>query len=139
MESETGQPDFRVLLLRNFIWDIFPHDNDIVKGVQQQLGLVPSADDGLDVEHDQSDMRINRAAPLEVAIRNLSVLASHVIGVHMIYCLEVKAGHEVEVPEGFLDGFSKQNKEIIYGGTHAIICHLLDTGALTLGKPARQP
>lgn len=139
MEIETGQPDFRVLLLRNLIWDVFPHDNDIVRKAQQQLGLVPSAEDGLDVEHGQSDVRINRVAPLDLAIGNLSVLAARVLGVYMIHCLEARAGREVEVPDGFLDGFARQNEEIINEGTHAIICHLLDTGALTLGQAARHP
>lgn len=139
MESETGQPDLRVLLLRNIIWDVFPHDNDIVRKAQQQLGLVPSADDGLDMEHSQSDVRVNRVAPLDRAIGNLSALAARVLGVYMIHRLEAKAGHEVDVPEGFLEGFAKQNTEVVYEGTHAIICHLLDTGALTLGQPARHP
>lgn len=139
MEHETGQPDMRALLLRKLAWDVFPHDNDIVREVQQQLGLVPSDEDGLDFEHDQSDTRINRLAPLAPALRNLSRLAAEVTGLYMIFVMEAHADAELEIPEEFLEGFTQQNTEIIFESVHSILCHLLDVGALAYGEKVSAP
>lgn len=139
MENETEQRlDPRPLLLKRMVWDIFPHDPDVVRDVQIKLGLVPDADGGLDVEHDASDTRINRVAPLSIALKQLTGYAAEVIGQYLILMLASAAEDgEVEVPEGFHESFANQNREIIFESTYAILCHLMDTGVLTYGPKVR--
>lgn len=131
MENETELLDPRPLMLKRLIWDVFPHDTDLVREVQQKLGLVPDDIDGLDMGHDASDTRINRAAPLDGALRVMSQLVSEVVSLYVLAGLEHGGS---EIPDDFQATFGEQNVYIIYEGVHAIICHLLDTGALAYGE-----
>lgn len=142
MENDTELLDMRPLLLKRFVWDIFPHDDiEVIGEAQRQLGLVPDHDDGLDVEHEASDTRLNRVAPLSNALRTLSALAAEVIGAYVETCDEhdeTCAEHdETEVPAESLEVFNRQNAEIINDAAYAIICHLMDTGVLEYGKKVR--
>jgi hypothetical protein len=138
MENETEpRLDPRPLLLKRMVWDVFPHDADVVREVQSRLGLVPDGAEGLEVEHRASDTRINRVAPLGNALETLSGYAAEVMGQYLVAVLESHSDDEVELPEGFHDAFATQNSEIIYDSTYAIICHLMDTGVLAYGPKVR--
>lgn len=133
MANETELLDPRPLLIKRLIWDVFPHDTDLVREVQEKLGLVPDDIDGLAVEHDASDTRINRAAPLDPALRVMSQIVSEVVSLYVLAGLE-----HADVPDDFQETFGQQNVYIIYEGVHAIVCHLLDTGALAYGEKVRE-
>lgn len=140
MANETELPlDPRPLMLKRMVWDIFPHDTDVVREVQRQLGLVPDQPDGLEMEHDASDTRINRVAPMSKALETLSEYAAGVIGYYLLAVLEASAddGDDIEVPEGFLKSMYHQNSEIIFESAYAIISHLMDTGVLAYGEKVR--
>jgi hypothetical protein len=138
MENETEpRLDPRPLLLKRLVWDVFPHDADVVKEIQTRLGLVPDGDDGLEVEHRASDTRINRVAPLGDTLETLSGYAAEVMGQYLVAVLEHHTDGEVETPEGFHEAFAQQNGEIIYDSTYAIICHLMDKGILVYGPKVR--
>lgn len=138
MGNETEpRLDPRPPLLKRMVWDIFPHDAEIVQEVQKRLGLVPDSEDGLEVEHRASDTRINRVAPLTGTLETLSGYAAEVMGQYLVSVLETTAGQEVELPEGFHDSFGRQNAEVINSATYAILCHLMDTGVLAYGPKVR--
>lgn len=139
MEHETELLDMRPLLLKRFVWDIFPHDDfEVIGEVQKQLGLVPDHDDGLEVEHEASDTRMNRVAPLSNALRTLSSLAAEVVGAYVGAAIgDDDEDDESEVPEDFLEVFNRQNAEIIYDSAYAIVSHLMATGVLEYGKKVR--
>jgi len=141
MENKTEpQLDPRPLVLKRLVWDIFPHDHEIIREAQKRLGLVPDADGGLEVEHEASDTRINLAAPLAKALGMMSGYAAEVMGQHLIAVLESNAegGEVAELPEGFIEAFSRQNSEIIYDSAYAIISHFMDTGVLVYGPKVRE-
>jgi hypothetical protein len=133
MENET-ELDPRPLILKRMIWDVFPHEPEIVREVQNQLGLVPDGDEGLEVEHERSDERCTRAMPLQEIIDTLSGIAAEAVGFYMISLVQAQTDEEISVHESFLKAYAKQNTEIISDGTFAIIAHLLDTGVLEYGK-----
>jgi len=130
--------DMRPLVIKRLIWDIYPHDIDLVRDVQSKLGLVPDTDDGLEIEHDASDVRINRVAPLTDALETLAGYAAEVMGHYMVAMVSAHADEDMEVPEGFYEGFARQNGQVIYDGTYAILCHLLATGVLEYGSKFRK-
>ena len=136
MENETEQLDIRPLLLKRFVWDIFPHDFDAIREVQQQLGLVPDGAEGAKVEHELSDKRLNRVGPLDSTLRTLSDVAAEVVGRSVLAPVAANSG-ELEVPDGFYESFRRQNGEIIRDSALAIIAHLLDTGVLEYGQKVR--
>lgn len=137
MGNET-ELDMRPLILKRLIWDIYPHDIDLVRDVQSKLGLVPDTDDGMELEHEASDVRINRAAPLTDTIETLSEYAAEVMGHYLVAMVSAHAGGDVEVPDDFYEGFARQNGQVIYESTYAILCHLLATGVLEYGKKVRK-
>lgn len=138
MENETEpRLDPRPLLLKRMVWDVFPHEADVVREVQTRLGLVPDGDDGLEVEHRASDTRINRVAPLGSALEQLSGYAAEVMGQYLVAVVEAHTDGEAEIPEGFHEAFATQNQEVIYDASYAIICHLMDTGILAYGEKVR--
>lgn len=132
MEHEP-EPDPRPLILRRFIWDIFPHDYDVIREVQGNLGLVPDHDDGMDVEHHASDKRIGKALPLEDTLDVLSEYAAEVLTQYMVESVREHAGGDFEVPDEVREGFEAQNAEILSEGLFAVIAHLMDTGVLVYG------
>jgi hypothetical protein len=137
MENETELLDPRPLLLKRMIWDIFPHDPDLIRVAQAGLGLVPDGDEGLDVEHEMSDARIRRAAPLAETLRTLSGYAAEVIRQYLIACMDARAfeeGPSVEIPVEFLDGLAEQNADIIFDSAYAILASLLESGVLVYGR-----
>lgn len=136
--DKTGLDDFdpRPYIIRNFIWDMFPHNMDMAK-IQASMGLVPSDDDGLDVEHEQSDTRGNRAAPLASTLTKLSGYAAEVAGELAVAYMENKHGEAFNPPPGFKEAFAQQNAQIIDVATSAIFAHLLDTGVIEYGKALR--
>lgn len=140
MGNET-ELDLRPLLLRRFAWDIFPHDFDLLKEIQGKLGLVPDDDDGMEVEHAASDIRINRVAPLSDTLQTLSGIAAEVMAQYLCVCVEDDADEEdIHIPGDVIVAFETQNTEVINDGATAIISHLLDTGVLVYGpKVRRQP
>jgi hypothetical protein len=129
MGHETGQLDIRPLILKRMIWDIFPHEWDAVKEAQCRLGLVPDTEEGMEFGHGESDTRINRAAPMSHTLKVLSSYAAEVVSAYA--CDGV---NEEDIPDGFSDGFLRQNAAIIFDSTYAILAHLLDTGVLEYGK-----
>lgn len=140
MVNETEPAlDPRPLMLRRMVWDIFPHDTEVVKDVQRKLGLVPDQPDGLEFEHDASDTRINRVAPMSKALETLSGYAAEVIGYFLLAMIEAQADDDeaVEVPDGFHQSFARQNSEVIFESAYAIIAHLMDTGVLVYGEKVR--
>lgn len=138
MENEIERLDPRPLLLKRFVWDIFPHQADLVRDAQGKLGLVPDHADGIEVEHDASDTRINRVAPLISVLETLSGYAAEVVGLYLLAMFEGAADdQDFEVPDGFRETFARQNGEVIFDSTYAILCHLLDTGVLAYGEKVR--
>lgn len=135
MGHETGQLDMRPLLMKRFVWDTFPHDFDVITQVQRQLGLVPDGEDGMEVEHEASDVRINRVAPLSLTLRTLSGVGASVVALYVLAQMQARLApdEEMEIPEGFVEGFTAQNAEVIYDSTYAILCHLMDTGVIAYG------
>lgn len=136
MENETEKLDMRPLLLKRFVWDVFPHDIDAVREAQQNLGLVPDGEGGMEIEHDASDTRVLRVAPLRSTLRTLSGLVAEVVGLNIMTFIREEA-EELEIPEGFTESFANQNSEIIYESSYAILCHLMDTGVLSYGEKVR--
>lgn len=140
MVNETEPAlDPRPLMLKRMVWDIFPHDPEIVKAVQGQLGLVPDHADGLEMEHDASDTRINRVAPMSGVLETLSGYAAEVIGYYLLAVLQASADddEEIEIPENFHATMARQNSEVIFESAYAIIAHLMDTGVLAYGEKVR--
>jgi hypothetical protein len=136
-DAELGVLDPRPLLLKKFIWDIFPHDADIAD-VQHRLGLMVDTEDGMEVDHRASDLRIARIKPLCEGTSALSGYLAEVMGVYLVTQLEEMSGPEgVEIPDGFIDGLADQNHEIIYLGGLALIAHMLDIGVLQYGEKAQ--
>lgn len=125
------------LILKRMTWDIFPHDPDLIRAAQAQLGLVPDTPDGLDVEHDASDTRLNNLNPLSDVLRTLSASAARVAGRYLITSACQQAGTGIDLPDGFHESFAAQNEELIYDASYAIIAHLMDTGVLAWGEEAR--
>ena len=129
--------DPRPLLLKRLVWDIFPHDPDVVREAQHRLGLIPDDAEGLEVEHSASDTRVNRVAPLTAALHTLSGYAAEVIGHYLVASLEA-TDDDAELPDDeFFGRFARQNSEVIYDSVLAIIAHLMDTGVLEYGKKVR--
>lgn len=137
METATERLDPRPQLLRRMVWDIFPHDPELVRDAQVKLGLIPDGDDGMEAEHSASDTRMNRVAPLDQALELLAEYAAEVMGQFMVAVLESNAGCEVELPEDFHESFANQNSQVIHSSTYAILCHLMDKGVLVYGEKVR--
>lgn len=138
MGNEADQKlDPRPLMLKRMVWDIYLHDPEVIRAAQQKLGLVPDSEGGMDHEHELSDTRINRTAPLRPVLHTLAGYAAEIMCHYMVSQMEDQAGDTLEVPHGFFDAFAAQNAEVIYESAFAIICHLLDTGVLEYGAKVR--
>ena len=130
--------DPRPLMLKRFVWDIFPHDEELVREAQVLLGLVPDHEDGLEMEHAASDTRLNRVAPLSAVLEVLSGYAAEVVGLFLLSMLGSATDVDLDLPEGFRETFTRQNSEIILDSTCAIVAHLMDTGVLAYGEKVRR-
>jgi hypothetical protein len=138
-EPELSPLDPRPLVIKRMVWDIFPHDYDLIREVQGKLGLVPDHDEGLDVEHAASDTRVNKIVPLQETIDILSGFAGEVLAQYLVLCIKAQTENpDIEVPGDVIEAFEVQNAEVLSEGVFAIVSHLMDTGVLAYGEKIRK-
>lgn len=122
--------NLKPLLLKKFVWDIFPHDADI-QAVLLSLGLMPDGEEGQKIEHAASDERLRKVAPMYKALKILSGIMGEAMTAYLMHLLEENGGALAEMPEGFRDVMTAQNGEVIYAGSIAMIAHMIDYEVLT--------
>lgn len=122
--------NLKPLLLKKFVWDIFPHDADI-QAVLLSLGLLPDGDEGEKVERAASDARLRKVAPMYKALEILSRIMGEAMTAYLMHLLEENGGALAEMPEGFREVMTNQNAEVIYSGSIAMIAHMIDYDVLT--------
>lgn len=139
MKTAESYPDPRPLVLKRMIWDVFPHDYSAIGEAQGYLGLVPDEAEGMEVEHDASDLRIARMMPLHVPIGTLSDLAGSVVACYVIQHCQAEFGDDEDVlPPEVVAQFEAQTSEVIAHGAYAVISHLMDTGVLAYSDKFRR-
>lgn len=127
--SEEGI-NLKPLLLKKFVWDIFPHEADI-PAVLLSLGLVPDGEEGQEIEHAASDARLDRVAPMFPATKILSGIMGEAMTAYLLHLLVEQGGDVSEMPEGFRETMTAQNTEVIFQGSLAMIAHMMDYDVLT--------
>lgn len=121
--------NLKPLLLKRFVWDIFPHKADI-QAVYQSLGLMPDGEEGTKIEHAASDDRLAKVAPMYKALEILSRIMGEAITAYLLHLLEENGGALSEMPEWFRETMNNQNAEVIYSGSIAMIAHMIDYDVL---------
>lgn len=128
--SEEEAVNLKPLLLKKFVWDIFPHEADI-PAVLLSLGLTPDGEEGQEVEHAASDARLTKVAPMFKAVEILSGIMAEAMTEYLLHLLEKNGGGLSDMPEGFRETMAAQNGEVIFQGSIAMIAHMIDYEVLT--------
>jgi hypothetical protein len=128
--SEEEAVNLKPLLLKKFVWDIFPHEADI-PAVLLSLGLVPDGEEGQAVEHAASDARLTKVAPMFKAVEILSGVMAEAMTAYLMHLLEKNGRDLADLPEEFREIMTGQNTEVIFQSTIAMIAHMMDYEVLT--------
>jgi hypothetical protein len=144
MEQDGLDP--RPLVKRRMIWDIYPHSADQIE-IQKRIGLTPDSDDGLDMDHRSSDLRLRVVSPLSDVLYIMSGCASEVVTdmlmQEMLEALredaeELGGEAEMALDDEYTASFIEQNQEVIFHASLAIIGQLMANGLLAYGERAAQ-
>lgn len=121
--------DLRPLVTRQMVWDMSPHDNTVLD-VLRELELVPGTQEGLDIEHRESDERLNAVLPLADLVRIYAAIASEVFGALEFHPVDSEDEEQAEMIKGL---FLQQNYEVVFAGAMAVISQLIRIGILQPG------
>lgn len=123
--------DPRPLLIKRMMWDLLPHDDDVIRGAYRSLGLTPDSDGGMDSEHEASHVRLDLADALVPALRDLSGFAAEII----VQCFLSEEDEDDECESGCeCGGATGHYSEVVFDACHMILCQLLETGVLAYGR-----
>lgn len=111
---------------RKIMWDILPHDE--VPKLCQEAGLTPGSDEGVEWEHQESHVRLDRIEELLPTIMIYSAVIADVIGKALLRPENLKA----EPTEGQVEQFTEQNYNFIRAANIAILAELVDSGILQI-------
>jgi hypothetical protein len=134
--SEEEAVNLKPLLLKKFVWDIFPHEADI-PAVLLSLGLVPDGEEGQEVEHAASDARLSKVAPMFKAVEVLSGIMGEAMTAYLLHLLEKQGGDLASLPDEIRETMTTQNAEVIFQGSIAMIAHMIDYEVLTYTEEMR--
>jgi hypothetical protein len=133
MEETEQAIDWRRPVIGDFIWDMFPHQleaNDY-RRIQDDLGLIPSDDDGLNVLYDEAEKRKAIMKPIQGKVDLMSGWAAEVVVEYAFQSAKVDMN---QLPQQIRDAFNTQNTNVIQMAVTAILGNLLDTGVLAYGE-----
>ena len=126
-----ASPDDYLMLLRRLTWDALPCGEQ--RKFMAPLGLVPTSDEGADMEHADSHKRLKLQEPLQDQLRPYSRMSAKVLAAH---ALKLDLSPE---PAELMNLVISQFAETIHLGASVIIANLLDQGYLQLGPKVRVP
>ena len=116
------------------VWDIVPHEH--VTEMFPELGLVPSSEEGMKLEHAECHRRMNVTTPLFPLIGAYATLITDIIGTMLISVDldEVQDEEDREALAAAREAFCNQNFILIRAAATSIIANFLDVGLLKLGS-----
>lgn len=114
--------DLGPMLMRRLAWDSLPCGE--VEPLLALLGLTPTSPDGLEVEHQQSHVRVASVMPLEQVL----VKASDALGTIVSMAMTENKGVTDAVD---MERFAEQNAEVVLASARAIIATLFYENILT--------
>lgn len=131
--------DWRRPTVADFIWDMFPHQlqNDDYRRIQDNLGLIPSDDDGLSLLHDEADKRKVKVSPIQAKLDEMSSWAAEVVVEYAFRSAQAHGAELQVLPQEIRAMFNTQNTNVIQMGVSAIVSNLIDTGVLAYGDKVK--
>ena len=133
MEQDALDP--RPLLMKRMMWDLLPHDDDVIREAYRLLGLTPDSDGGMSSEHEASHARLELADALVPALRDLSGFASEIIVGYYLSDEDDEDEDEDACESGCeCGGATGHYAEVIFDACFMILCQLLETGVLAYGR-----
>lgn len=114
-------------------WDMIPHEN--VADMFPELGLLPSSDEGMAMEHTECHRRMNATTPLFPLIGAYATLITDIVGTVLIRVDldEIQDPEDREMLAQAKEAFCNQNFILIRAAATSIIANFLDMGLLKLG------
>lgn len=128
METPDGYIDVTDAIRRRLIWDVIPCD--MATEYIERLGLNPGTEEGNDLEHRDSHVRLNKLIPIEQVLRVTIALAGDVIARAILDTAGIE-GPVKENPDYL------QYQRVLNAGVIAVMANLLDFGAIEIGEEVR--
>jgi hypothetical protein len=124
--TEEKPLDLLPLIKRRMAWDVVPCPDqpDILK----KMGLLPGSEQGNDLEHKASHVRLNQIAPIQHWLSVMSGAAGEAAA------RAILESHGIEVDEGLENPQMQHYIRVVYATSVAVVANLLDYGIIEFGK-----